>query len=339
MAKPAQAMANLARGVLGAGIFIAVAGCGAGSPTGVSGAPEVSEAPPSPPPVPIEAFDATRAWRDLERICGFGERPAGSSGIEKLRVFLEEELTKIGLQPVRESFTAETPRGPVSFSNLVADLPGPEGVDPICILSAHIDTKWGMPFRFVGANDGGSQTTVLLELARQLAAHRDKLRIGYRFVFFDGEEAVRPNWEGEDNCYGSRHHVKELQKSGLATRIKACVLLDMVGDADLKLTMEQNSEMMLMASFLGAASRIGLEQHIGGRAMALLDDHIPFREAGIPAVNLIDFDFGPNNSYWHTADDTLDKCSRESLQAIGRIVLAGLPNVEDLVLDERRPAR
>jgi len=290
--------------------------------------------------VPLEAFDAGRAWKDLETICGFGERPSGSAAIEKLRGFLEKELRASGLEPTREAFTAETPRGPVSFCNLIAELPAPPlpsgAPGPIVVFSAHYDTKWGMPFRFIGANDGGSETAVLLELARALAAHGDALRVGIRFVFFDGEESVLPEWEGEDNCYGSRHHVRKLQESGLAVRVKAMVLLDMVGDRDLQLTVEQNSDMMLQGAFLGAASRIGLQKHVGGRSQALLDDHIPFLEAGIPAVDLIDFQFGPDNSWWHTKEDTLDKCSRESLEVVGRIVLAGLPGVEELALRARR---
>ena len=327
---------------LGGALLALLGACGGGEPrlstrieAGADAAPAIT-----PPPEPLEAFDADRAWKDLETICGFGERPAGSAAIQKLRRFLEQELRASGLEPTREAFTAETPRGPVSFCNLIAEIPAPPlasgGPGPIVVLSAHYDTKWGMPFRFVGANDGGSETAVLLELARGLAAHGEALRVGFRIVFFDGEESVLPEWEGEDNCYGSRHHVRELQKSGLAARVKAMGLLDMVGDKDLKLTVEQNSDMKLQAAFIGAASRIGLQDHVGGHSQALLDDHIPFLEAGIPAVDLIDFQFGPENSWWHTKEDTLDKCSRKSLEAIGRIVLAGLPSVEDLVLGVRR---
>ncbi|MAB81100.1 MAG: hypothetical protein CMJ89_17275 [Planctomycetes bacterium] len=279
-------------------------------------------------------FDAARTWRDMETIVGFGERPAGSSNLEKLRNFLEEELRAVELEPRRERFTAQTPRGPVDFCNLVVDLPAGKAAapnPPICVLCAHIDTKGGMPFRFVGANDGASETAVLLELARQLTARGPTLPIAYRFVFFDGEESVRPEWEGEDNCYGSRHHVRQLEKSGMISRVKACVLIDMVGDADLQLTVEKNSDPALMAIFIGAALKIGLGAHVGGRARALQDDHIPFRAAGIPAVDLIDFEYGPGNSYWHQVSDTLEMCSPDSVHAVGRIVLAGLVDVEKWV--------
>ena len=196
------------------------------------------------------------------------------------------------------------------------------------LLCSHYDTKRA-EFEFVGANDSASSTAVLLEVARVLAERQNP--VSYRIVFLDGEEAVRWTWEDPDNRYGSRHHADELDRSGLAARVKACVLIDLVGDRDLRLTTDSNSDERLLEAFFGAARRAGLGRHVDGERMPVKDDHLSFMAIGIKSVDLIDFDFGPGNSYWHSAQDTLERVSRESLGAIGRIVLLGLPAVEELV--------
>ncbi|HVS11783.1 MAG TPA: M28 family peptidase [Planctomycetota bacterium] len=277
-------------------------------------------------------FDQARAWRHLEALVAIGPRPAGSEGAEATRVYIERELRAAGLEPRRESFTAQTPIGPVEMANVYADIEGAPGAGqpaPMIVLCTHYETK-RMPFRFVGANDSGSGTAVLLELARVLAP-RSSGRFAYRILFLDGEEAMRAHWEDPDNRYGSRHHVQELKKSGTIARVKACVLLDLVGDKDLRLMRDEYSNQQFLNAFFEAAREIGLGQHVGGRSEPIKDDHLSFLEGGIESVDLIDFDYGPGNSYWHTAEDTLDKCSAESLGATGRIVLHGLPKLERLL--------
>ncbi len=275
-------------------------------------------------------FDGGRAWGLLERIVAIGERPSGSASIERLRVLLEGELRALGLEPVREAFRASTPRGEVDFANVYVEIGPPDsGRDaPILVLATHIDTKGGLPFEFVGANDGGSGTAVLLELARCMARRTPAAAVVWRLVFLDGEEAVRPAWGGEDNCYGSRHHVAELRRAGELGRVAACIVLDMVGDRDLRLTRELFSDQELTALFWEAARAQGLAAHVGGGAREIRDDHLSFQAAGIPSVDLIDFEYGPENAWWHSAEDRLDRCSAESLEAIGRIVLAALPELE-----------
>lgn len=277
-------------------------------------------------------FDARRAYAHLERIVALGERPAGSARLEELRKYLETELATCGLAPAREAFRAETPKGPLEMANLRVDLAVPGAPEaPLLVLATHIDTKGGLPFPFVGANDGGSGTAVLLELARVLATR--ERRVAVRLLFLDGEEAVRKQWIDPDNCYGSRHHVRELQRSGELARVQAMVLLDMVGDRDLVLTRELESDAALYARVERAARAAGLEAHFGDHARALRDDHLPFLDAGVPAIDLIDFEYGPANSWWHTAEDTLDKCSAASLGAAGGIVLAAWSELEDFVLE------
>ena len=296
------------------------------APTGSPG-PTAQEGPELPP------FDQDRAWRDLETIVGFGERPSGSKKIAELRAFISAELEAAGLAPVVEAFTEKTPIGDIEFANVYADLVGksPDGVDPaslpMVILGSHFDTK-RMSFEFVGANDGGSSTAVLLELARALTSEQERRPVTYRFLFTDGEESIRPDWAGSDNLYGSRHHVAQLKQAGNLDRVRAFVLIDLVGDADLRFVTETNSTRDLLRIFFEAAHSIGLGQHVGDPPRDLLDDHLSFLAAGVPSVDLIDFSYGPNNDYWHSAEDTLEHCSAASLGVAGRIVLAGLPGVE-----------
>jgi len=276
--------------------------------------------------VPTPMFDAERAWKGLLHQVAIGPRPAGTPENEQCRAWIESELSGMGLAPQRESFRDATPAGELDMANVWAEIPGTDPAAGWIFVGSHFDTK-RMPFRFVGANDGASSTAALIEIAR-VFAKGPKRAIGYRFVFFDGEEAVRQEWVGEDNTYGSRHHVKLLQKNGRIDSLRAFVLLDLVGDKDLKLTSDTLSDRRLREIFAKAARDIGLGRHVGGKAMEVRDDHVPFLMARVRSVNLIDFEYGPNNSYWHTDKDVVEHCSKESLDAIGRIALRGLADLE-----------
>jgi hypothetical protein len=277
-----------------------------------------------------DGFDADRAWDRLERIVALGPRPVGSPALELLRQQIEAELVACGLAPQRETFEDDTPIGRQSFTNIFADIePSQPGTapPPLVLVCTHIDTKL-LPGRFLGANDGGAGTAVLLEIARVLALERAHSVLAWRILFLDGEEAYKPHWEGLDNRYGSRHHAAELVRTRLALRVRACVLLDLVGDRELVLETELNSDAGLLAHFFQAARDLGLEDHVGAAPRELLDDHLSFLEIGIRSVDLIDFRYGPGNAWWHTEADTLDKCSKASLLAIGRITLRGLATLE-----------
>ncbi len=244
-------------------------------------------------------------------------------------MYLEAELSASHLKPIREDFKHTTPVGELAFTNLYVDLPPAiEGKDQSWILlCSHYDTK-RLPGAFVGANDGGSGTAVLLELARALAAG-PRGDFGYRILFLDGEEAVNHEWVDPDNRYGSRYHAAQLKASGRASRFKACVLLDMIGDKDLRFDQEAMSDAKLYAAFSNAARDLGLGEHITAkRGPEIIDDHRMFMEAGIRSMDLIDFSYGPDNSWWHTLDDKLENCSKASLDIIGRVVLKGLPELE-----------
>lgn len=274
-------------------------------------------------------FDAERAWKHLTAQVAIGPRASGTEGAERTRQYIEDQLRAADLEPVRESFKSQTPIGSIDFANVYVDLVGTGGAEqPIFVIGSHYDTK-RLDDDFVGANDGGSSTAVLIELARAMAA-APRRAVTYRFVFFDGEEAVNHTWRDPDNRYGSKHHVERIKQTGLNKRVKLCVLLDMVGDKDLKFTRDEYSDKDLIRLFERAAKAGKLEKHLWAPRMPILDDHISFSEGlSIPVIDLIDFEYGPRNAtYWHTSKDTLDKCSKESLAVCGRLVLLALPELE-----------
>ena len=289
-------------------------------------------APPQEKAETLLSIDADRAWSHMEAQVALGPRPSGSEANVRLRDFIVAELKGMGLEATRESFTAKgTPRGDVAMENIYADLeaaPRKGAPAPMILIGAHFDTKH-MDFPFVGANDGASEVAVLLELARVLVTGPER-DVTYRFLFLDGEEAMRLDWEDPDNRYGSRHHVSGLtKKPGALKRAKVFILLDLIGDANLQLERDSYSKYQLIQIFERAAKRIGKPNLFSRVSTPIKDDHQSFMEYGIASIDLIDMHYGEyGNEYWHTAEDTLDKCSKESLATIGRLVLAALPEVE-----------
>lgn len=278
-------------------------------------------------------FEGERAFNHVKTQVEFGPRPAGSPALEKTRQYILRELNGFGLKTRVEAFTAPTPRGKVKFQNLIAELPGE--TNDVILLASHYDTKPYKEFAFVGANDGGSSTGALLEIARVMAAEKRKSRFTYWFVFFDGEEAFCKNWgeclKGKDNTYGSRQMVDQLKQQKQLDRIKAMILLDMIGDRDLTLAQCEESSPWLVEAIWETARELGHARHFQDRTQAMVDDHIAFLEAGIPAVDLIDFEYGgapEENNFWHTKDDTIDKISPQSLKVVGDVVLLSLPRIE-----------
>src|SRR5262249_2547631 len=278
-------------------------------------------------------FDAERAFNHVKAQVEFGPRPAGSAALEKTRDYIVNQLKSYGLKTSLDEFTAPTPRGKVKFKNIIAELPG-ESSGTI-ILASHYDTKPFKDFIFVGANDGGSSTGALLEIARVMAMEKRKSKFSYQFVFFDGEEAFCQDWgeclKGNDHTYGSRQMVLRLQKDGLLKQIKAMILLDMIGDKDLTLARCSESSAWLVQTIWETARQAGYSSHFLDREQTMSDDHQPFLEAGIPAVDIIDFEYGTgdeDNSYWHTKEDTIDKLSTESMKIVGDVVLLSLPKIE-----------
>jgi hypothetical protein len=274
----------------------------------------------SQPAVP--AFDGERAYQHVRQLVAIGPRVAGTAGAQRARDYIHKEIAALGLAAVEQAFEARTPLGTVKMVNLRVAI-GPAGPRRV-IVGGHYDTKLFREFPFVGANDGGSSAAFLIELARALKGRAGAPPI--ELVFFDGEEAVI-QWGGRDRTYGSRHYVEAARAGGTVKDIGALILVDMIGDRQLTIRRESNSTRWLTDIIWHAARAAGRAEFLD-QELAIEDDHLPFLEAGVPAVDLIDFDYGPGNAYWHAAEDTLDKVSGASLAAVAEVLLRALPDIE-----------
>jgi len=270
----------------------------------------------------IATVDGSLAYSHVEKLVSFGPRPPGSPAIARSQAYIAGILKELGLEVEHQDFLANTPNGPVSMKNIVGKTV--RSAKPVVILASHYDTKPMMNAAFVGANDGGSSTGLLLELARVLSKRQNAFTVW--FVFFDGEEAQR-EWSETDSLYGSRYFVEKLKADGQTGAIKALILMDMIGDRDLKLENDTSSTSSLMDLVRRSAAGLGYTQYMAASRKGMVDDHLPFIRAGIPAVDLIDYDYGFNNSFWHTPNDTLDKISPRSLKIVGDIVVRTLESL------------
>ncbi|HUA22456.1 MAG TPA: M28 family peptidase [Bryobacteraceae bacterium] len=262
-------------------------------------------------------FSGTAAYEFTRRAVAFGPRPPGSEANKKLQAYIESQLRMLHCQISGDVFTAQTPVGPVAMHTIIARFPGTSG--GAVVITGHFDTRPTPGGVFVGANDGGSSTGVLLELARAINTmpHRDELDL----VWLDGEEAFG-QWSSTNGTYGSRHLADQWSRDGTLGRIKALINVDMIGDKDLGILWEMNSSQSLERLVWETAADLGYGKYFLGSRAAMEDDHLPFLQRGVNALDLIDFDFGPNNSYWHTDQDTMDKLSAHSLEVVGKVLMA-----------------
>lgn len=271
----------------------------------------------------LTAFNATRAFEHVKKLVAIGPRASGSAGNKQTQAYIINELKSYGLKITEDPFEGDSPVGAIPMKNIIGELPGKK--PQIVIIASHYDTK--RMANFVGANDGGSSTGALLELARVLSGNSPEYTLW--FVFFDGEEAV-VDWNengGLDNTYGSRHLASKLVANGSIKKVKAMILLDMIGDLDLGIEKDGYSTSWLVDLIWSTAAQTGHSKHFLSDRSAYQDDHIPFIRARVPAVDLIDFNFGPDNQHWHTTHDTIDKLSPDSLKAVGDIVILCLPRL------------
>jgi len=225
-------------------------------------------------------------------------------------------LGQCGCQVQQVDFTAAAPDGPLKMTNIVAKFAGASG--KIVVISGHYDTKVFPAFPFVGANDGGASAGFLLEKARALRGR--SLRDAVWLVWFDGEEAIR-EWSATDGLYGSRHMAQVWSGDGTLSRVKALINVDMIGDENLGILKESMSTRWLRELIWKTAQDRGYGKYFLQQGGGTEDDHAPFLRMGVPAVDLIDFDYGPGNSYWHTSQDTVDKLSAHSFQVVGEVLL------------------
>ena len=281
-------------------IIVAVCGCGGSRP---------------PPPIPWQQYSGERAYQHVEKLVGYGPRPSGSDALGRAATYIEAQLKEYGLTVEEQVFMAPTPLGPKQFRNIVAKTRfQPGSPNSVIIIGSHYDTKFFTNITFVGANDAGSSSGALLEIAR-IAADQPSLW----FVFFDGEEAMQ-QYSDEDGFWGSKFFVEDLKGKNQVAQVKAMVLLDMIGDKNLNVTVNGS----LIPQTFDASRAAGFRDYFAYGGNGVLDDHVAFMRAGIPAVDLIDFEFGSGpglNDYWHTEKDTLDKISPRSLEIVGKTTL------------------
>ena len=272
--------------------------------------PETSS--PAPAAKIWEQFSGEKAMAHVQQLVDLGPRPPASDAIEKSRAYIDNQLRFFGWSVERQEFTDDTPRGKIRFLNLIARFSGKKNAAPTFLLCSHYDTKTFDSIRFVGANDGGSSTGLLLELARVLGQDPN-LAAKIELVFFDGEEAYE-TFSATDGLYGSRYFARQLESTG-TKQFRGGILFDMVGDRSLKITLPPDSPAQMTHDIFSSAETLRLRSHFTYFDFEITDDHTPLNRIGIPTIDLIDFDFPP----WHTADDTIDKIGAESLKIVGSV--------------------
>jgi Zn-dependent M28 family amino/carboxypeptidase len=278
----------------------------------------------APSPDKAGGFDGKRAYEEVAKEVSFGPRPPGSPALAKLQDYLVAELKSYGCAVETDSFSADTPMGRVPMKNILVKIPGEK--QGIILLGTHYDTK--LLENFVGADDGGSSTGVMLELARLLCKQPGKYAVW--IAFFDAEEAFNPEeWKDPDNCYGSRQMAARMAASGDLPKVKAFILADLVGGRTPHFRRDGGSTKWLVDFVWGIAAKLGYSDvflnepyDVGG------DDHLSFTRRQVPSVDIIDLDTNNDVPYWHTPQDTLDKISPKTLAIVGHTILESVHELQ-----------
>jgi glutaminyl-peptide cyclotransferase len=263
------------------------------------------------------SFNEVRAMRYVKEIVAFGPRPIGSANHKKVEDYIHAQLKGDVVED--DVFAVSTTEGKFPVHNILAKYPGTR--DGVIVIASHYDANWPLKdTAYVGANDGASSSALLLEIGNQL---RGKKLDGYSvwLLWDDAEESMRLPWYDPEALYGVRHLAQKWKDDGTIKKIKAFLLEDMIGDADLNIERDQNSTPWLEDLVYKAAKSLGYQSHFFARAIPMDDDHMPFVERGVPSADLIDFNYGYNNVFWHTTQDTVDKLSPKSLQVVGMVTL------------------
>lgn len=295
--------------------------CGPASKQDAKTAQQTEALPKAPPPEIWTQFQGNRALADVQKQVECGARPAGSPELAKARALIVSTLEAAGWTPEIQEFTAETPHGHKQIGNVIGRFSREKGKPADrsaqkAIVASHFDTKYFSTINFVGANDGASSTGALLELARVLALD-PALAAQIELVFFDGEEAVQQFTE-TDGLYGSRYYSQQLRESGRFSQFRFGLLWDMIGDKSLTVTLPLDSPKELAQGILASAEALQSRKAFRIFDRPMLDDHVPLNQiARIPTLDIIDFEY----EAWHTADDTLNQLSPDSLQTIGMVTL------------------
>ena len=280
-------------------------------------------AEPAPPAAETGGFDGNKAFEHVAQLVAIGPRPPASDGIRRAQQYIKAQLQTFNCQVDEDDFHAQTPVGDVAMKNIIAKVPG-EGPG-IILLMTHYDTL-GSVKDFVGAEDGGSSTGLMLEMARLLCPKKQPNAVW--IAFLDGEEAF-VNWnQDDDHTYGSRELAARLAVSGELKRVKAVILADMVGQKNLEIHRESDSTKWLTDLVWKKAASLGYGDIFTSRESQVADDHQPFLSRGVPAVDIIDLDGYTNAGYWHTTQDTIDKVSPKSLAIVGYVILESVNELQ-----------
>lgn len=318
--RPARKRVGLA-GLLAA--LALLAACG-GNPAVSGQAAAAAQAQDMAPPAAATAgFDGARAYQHVADLVAIGPRSAGTEGGRRAQEYIVGQLKGFGCAVEEMPFTARgTPVGDVTMKNIVAKIPGAS--PDIVMFATHYDSK--RITNFVGADDSGSSSGVMLELARSLCARENALTMW--ITFFDGEEAFNKEWLDPDNTYGSREMAARMAISGELGRVRALILADMVGNRNLRIKRESQSTPWLTDLIWSIAAQLGYDNVFVSDSGEISDDHESFLRRGVAAADIIDFD-NPYRTYWHTSDDTLDKVSPRSLAIVGHVLIEVLPQLEN----------
>jgi Peptidase family M28 len=335
----------LARYTLPIGLLIlGFTGCGAGGHnSGASSSATTVEADTTPPPVsPVDAappasqtggFDGAKAYSYVVKLVSFGPHPPDTPAIREVQSYIRSQLTTFGCPVDVDDFHAQTPVGTLAMENIVAEIPG--SGPGIILLMTHYDTV-RLP-GFVGAEDGGSSTGLMLEMA-SLLCREPKNHNAVWIAFLDGEEdqqnfqtaqQAQTTWNAGENTFGSRELAARMDLSGELKHIKAVILADMIGQKKLQLDNDTNSTPWLQELVWKTAGRLGYGNIFGTRQSAVTDDHQPFLERGVPALDLIDLTDYIQEGYWHTTQDTLDKLSPRNIAIVGQVILASVKELQE----------
>jgi len=276
----------------------------------------------APAPEKTGGFDGNRAYEQVARQVSFGPRAAGSPALAKLVTYLESQLKSYGCNVETDLFSADTPVGRIPMKNILVKIPGEK--PGIILLGTHYDTK--RLDNFVGADDGGSSTGVMLEIARLLCAQNRPGKYAVWIAFFDGEEAVNRDWKDPDNRYGSRQMAARFAASGDIKNIRAFILVDLVGGHKIAFQRETSSTKWLTDLVWKTAAQWGYADIFDNRDFEVSDDHLSFLARGVPSTDIVDLE--NSASYWHTPLDTLDKISPKSLAVVGHVVLESVKQLQ-----------
>jgi glutaminyl-peptide cyclotransferase len=278
----------------------------------------------APPPDTTGGFDGKRAFAHVAKQVSFGPRPSGSPAIAQTQDYILAELKSYGCTTDVDAFSSDTPAGRIAMKNILVKIHGDR--PGVILLGTHYDTK--RLENFVGADDAGSSTGVMLELARLLCSQHGRYNVW--IAFFDGEEAVRPEWKDPDNCYGSRQMAARFANSGDLNKIKSFLLADIVGTRTPHFKRESYSTKALVDLVWGVAKKLGYGSIFVDDETPIEDDHQSFLKRHVPSVDVIDLDNGPSGDvyYWHTSQDSLDKISPKTLAIVGHVFLESVKQLQ-----------